>query len=226
GLWCAGNADLPQVEDHSKREDQRHCAGRNQGTRVHLSRRERIVVAAKKPDDFAPTAHKSPQIPKKNWQLPTNASLCPFWLEIHSCKFMKTNSLYRCIAEGEDPSRFARHRACLQFDGSRHYHFCFVKVTGVGASIKGKIRDCLSLRQVSTFETVGKLASPSAKASAWGEAAPEQQRCRRIHRSYASHRRTVCLPNAHNGRAQWLSVQPSQRACLRDQRFRNRLPRG
>src|SRR5258708_22945455 len=41
-------------------------------------RRDRTAVAAKKPDDLAPTTHKIPQIPKKNCQLPRSASLCPF----------------------------------------------------------------------------------------------------------------------------------------------------
>jgi len=39
---------------------------------------DRTAVAAEKPDDFAPIAHKSPQMPTKSCQLSRDASLCPF----------------------------------------------------------------------------------------------------------------------------------------------------
>src|ERR1700719_3094204 len=54
---------------------------------------------------------------------------------------------------------------------------------------------------VSTLETVGILVS-QPRVSAFGDAAAGLQRYRRIHRSYASHRRTVCLRSARNGRVQ------------------------
>src|SRR6267143_1303203 len=77
-LWRACDADLPQVEDYGKKEDEGHCTGRDQRPRMSIVSGDRSAVAAEKPDDFAPITHKSPQMPTKSCQLPGDASLCPF----------------------------------------------------------------------------------------------------------------------------------------------------
>src|SRR5882762_11808726 len=68
---------------------------------------------------------------------------------------MKIHGLHGCTEEEGDPWSAARHRTDLQFAGFRHYHFCFVRVTGRMASIKRNSRLSQS-ETVSTFGTVGK----------------------------------------------------------------------
>src|SRR5204862_5734058 len=101
-----------------------------------------------------------------------------FWLEIHACKILKLHDLEVLLYSKRKYYDIARHCESLQFRELRRYRFCFVRVTGRRASIRERMRDCLSLRHSQPLKQFGRRPKVWATASALAEAAPGQPPCR------------------------------------------------
>jgi hypothetical protein len=74
-VWGTGDARLAQIEDASQENHQQSNAGGKKETRPGDQRGARDAVTPEKPYDCGPTPHDIPQMPKKNCQLPRDASL-------------------------------------------------------------------------------------------------------------------------------------------------------